>query len=440
MKDIRVPGAVPKGPVGAGRQIIPAEQAKDFAPPKSAVGAATNRANNSANYRPQYANNTREYFQPENNSKKYLALGLFLSLLLISIIFFLATFAFDGATITIKPLKKETPISETYIVGEMERSELLQSKQIAVNEEITIPKKTVKKIFRKAEGEVTIYNNFSGQTQKFVKGTRLSTTDNKIFKIDESVTVPGKVGETPGSIKVKVVADQDGQEYNIGPTKFTVPGLKASPKYKDFYAESEKTFKGGASGNIAEVSDVDLQKGINDMKQKLIEGVQEKIDDDVPEGFVFNKDTLVLRTGKFEKIREDENTATYAQTATGTTMFFKREEIVKRILEKQNSNDSAKPIVKVLDSSKFEISVSNQAEAVVASTSQVTLTITGLAPAVFYPNKQQILEYYAGRPVSEFNDIAKKFQFIESAKRVIYPFWNTRFPSNIAKITVEFEE
>jgi hypothetical protein len=59
---------------------------------------------------------------------------------------------------------------------------------------------------------------------------------------------------------------------------------------------------------------------------------------------------------------------------------------------------------------------------------------------MLYPNKQEILEYYAGRPVSEFNDITKKFQFVASAKRVIYPFWNTRFPSNISKIEVEFDD
>jgi hypothetical protein len=430
MKDIQVPGAGQRGPVGAPRPIIPIEQSKKYVPPQVKTTTPV---------RPQYANNNREYFQPPNNSRKYLALGLFLSLLLISIIFFLATFAFDGATITIKPLKKETPISETYIVSEMERKELLQPKVINVLQEISVPKKSVKKVFRKAEGEVTIYNSFSNQSQKFVKGTRLSTTDNKIFRIQESVTVPGKSGETAGSVKVKVIADQDGPEYNIGPTKFTVPGLKASPKYKDFWAENDKTMKGGASGSIASVSDVDLQKGLNDMKQKLIESVQEKIDDDVPEGFVYNKDTLVLQTGKFEKIAEDENTATYQQAATGTTLFFKRDEIVKRVLEKQNSNENSKPVVKVLDTSKFEVSVTNQAEAI-NSDSQVTLTLTGVAPAVFYPNKQAILEYYAGRPVSEFNDIAKKFQFIESAKRVIYPFWNTRFPYNISKITIEFEE
>lgn len=429
MKDIQVPGReTGRGPVNASssysssvRPIIPAEQAKRYVSP-------------------QNNNVRREYFQPKKSGgKKFLALGLFLSLIIISAIFFLATFAFDGATITIKPLKKETPVSETYIVSELDRKDLLLSKNVNVSESITIPKKSIKKVFRKAEGDVMIYNNFSSDSQKFIKGTRIATTDNKIFKITTDVIVPGKTGNTPGSVKVHVQADQDGMEYNISPTKFTIPGLKASPKYKGFYAESSSSMKGGASGNSAEVSDADLQKAITDIKQKLVESVQEKVSSDVPEGFTHNKDSLVLVTGKLEKTTEDDNTATYVQSATGTTIFFKRDEIVRRILEKQNSNENSKPIVKVLDTSKFIVNVLNQSEAL-DEKSQVTLTITGSAPAIFYPNKQEILEYYAGRPVSDFNDVTKKFQFIESAKRVIYPFWNTRFPSNISKITVEFEE
>ncbi len=419
MRDIQTPG-------GSGinsRPIIPAEQAKRYVAPPS-----------------QLSQNKREYFQPQkNNSKKFLALGLFLSLLLISVIFFLATFAFDGATITLKPIKKETGLNETYIVSELDRKDLMQTKVQAVTEKITVPKRSVKKVFKKAEGDVFLYNNFSKETQKFVKGTRLATSDGKIFKLTVTVTVPGKNGATASTIKVHVQADTEGVEYNVGPTKFTIPGLKASPKYKDFYAESTTTMKGGTSGNSNEVGDADLQKGIQDMKQKLIVSVQEKVGSDIPEGFNYNKDNLVLVTSKIAKISEDDVTATYEQSATGTTLLFKKEEIVKRILEKQNGNDFSKPMVKVLNTDKLEINVSNAAESLNVN-SQITLTITGPAPAVYYPNKQAILEYYAGRNVSDFNDITKKFPFIDSAKRVIYPFWNTRFPSSVAKIKVEFEE
>lgn len=403
------------------RQIIPAEQARRYVAP------------------PQQPK--REYFQPkQNNSKKFLALGLFLSLVLISIIFFLATFAFDGATITIKPLtRKDVGLNESFIVSELDRKDLLLNKNISVSESITVGKKSVKKVFKKAEGEVVIYNNFGKESQKFIKGTRLSTTDDKIYRTMIDVMIPGKNGNIPGQVTVKVQADEDGMEYNIGPTKFTIPGLKATPKFKDFYAESSTTMKGGASGNSNEVSDSDLQKVITELKDKLIESVQDKIGVDVPEGFIFNKDTLVLTTNKMQKTNEDDSTATYTQSATGTTLFFKRDEIVKRILEKQFSNEKAKPIVKVLDTTKLVIGVSNANEAI-NENNQVTLTVTGPAPAIFYPNKQHILEFYAGRNVSDFNNITKQFQFIESAKRVIYPFWNSSFPTNISKISVEFEE
>jgi hypothetical protein len=417
------PNKVVINQAGAGsRPIIPAEQARRYVAPTQSV--------------------KREYFQPKPNTggKKFLALSLFLSLILISIIFFLATFAFDGATITIKPLtRKDLGLNETFVVSELDRKDLLLNKNIQVSESITVAKKSVKKVFRKAEGDVMIYNDFGKDPQKFVKGTRLQTADDKIFKITTDVVVPGKVGNTPGSIKAHVQADTDGVEYNIGPTKFTVPGLKATPKYKGFYAESSATMKGGASGNESQVSDADLQKAITDVKQKLVVAAQESIGKDVPEGFTYNKETLTLTVGKIQKTSEDDSTATYIQNATATTLFFKRDEIVKRILEKQEANNISKPIVKVLDSNNLVISVSNQGEAL-DEKSQITLTVTGPAPAVFYPNKQEILEYYAGRPVSEFNDIAKKFKFVESAKRVIYPFWNTSFPSNISKITVTFEE
>lgn len=427
MRDIQVPGGLGqnRGNVNAGsvRPIIPAEQAKRYVapvvpPPK------------------------REYFQPkkQSGSKKFLALGLFLSLLIISIIFFLATFAFDGATITIKPLiKKDTGLNESFVVSDIDRKDLLLTQNIHVQEAITVPKRSVKKVFRKAEGDVVIYNNFSEQPQKFVKGTRISTTDGKIFRTTGDVVIPGKSGSTPGQVNAHVQADVDGVEYNIGPTKFTIPGLKATPKFKDFYAESSKTMTGGASGNSNEVSDADLQKAIQDMRAKLVESAQSQIGVNVPDGFTYNKDALILSTNKMSKTGEDDSTATYSQEATATTMFFKRDEIVKRILEKQYANTMSKPIVKVLDTSKLVIGISNQSDAVNEG-NPVTLTVTGPAPAVFYPNKQEILEYYAGRPVSEFNDITKHFQFIDSAKRVIYPFWNTHFPSNISKITVEFDD
>jgi hypothetical protein len=425
MRDIQVPGQNQnRGPVNAGNnqpKIFPAEQAKRYVAPPQPV--------------------KREYFEPKkSNNKKYLALGLFLSLLIISIIFFLATFAFDGATITITPqVRKDNAMNDTITISDLDRKDLIITKNLNVAENITVPKRSTKKIYKKAEGDIVISNNFGKDPQKFVRGTRFSTTDGKIFKLADSVTVPGKDGDTPGTISAHVIADQDGVEYNIGPTTFTIPGLKASPKYKAFSAQSSANMTGGASGNLNEVSDADLQKALKDIKDKLVESAQAQVGTNIPDGFTYNKDALAMVVSRMQKTSEDDNTATYTQTATATTVLFKRDDIVKKIMDNQYANSISKPLVKILDSTKLTIGIVNQNQAL-DPTSPITLTVTGPAPIMLYPNKQEILEYYAGRPVSEFNDITKKFQFVASAKRVIYPFWNTRFPSNISKIEVEFDD
>jgi hypothetical protein len=73
-------------------------------------------------------------------------------------------------------------------------------------------------------------------------------------------------------------------------------------------------------------------------------------------------------------------------------------------------------------------------------TKPIRVVLSGTAPVVFKPNKQNIIDYYAGKPVSEFVDIVNKFQFINTAKKTVRPFWASSFPSDTSKITVDFAE
>ncbi len=74
--------------------------------------------------------------------------------------------------------------------------------------------------------------------------TRFLALDGKIFRLTKGITVPGaKIVEgkiIPSSIEAAVIADQPGEAYNIGPvSRFSIPGLKGTPKYEAFYAESK---------------------------------------------------------------------------------------------------------------------------------------------------------------------------------------------------------
>ncbi|MFH1207916.1 MAG: hypothetical protein V1668_04985 [Patescibacteria group bacterium] len=90
-----------------------------------------------------------------------------------------------------------------------------------------------------ATGTVTIFNNYS-KDQPLAATTRLLTPDGLLFRIKNRTDVPagGKVED------VEVYADQPGKTGNIGPVKFTIPGLWLGLQDK-IYAESSTAMTGG---------------------------------------------------------------------------------------------------------------------------------------------------------------------------------------------------
>lgn len=107
---------------------------------------------------------------------------------------------------------------------------------------------------QKAKGTIVIYNEYSASEQPLVATTRF-TADGKIFRLVKGVVVPGmaKIGDNnqPGAIEAEVIADEAGEEYNISPSRFTIPGFQGSPKYEKFYASSTKPMTGGGSDGDA---------------------------------------------------------------------------------------------------------------------------------------------------------------------------------------------
>ncbi len=87
-----------------------------------------------------------------------------------------------------------------------------------------------------ARGTVKIINNYS-RAQPLVRTTRLLTADGKLYRIDKAVNVPAG-----GSVEVAIYADKPGPAFEIGPTKFTIPGLFVDLQ-ASIYAESSSSFK-----------------------------------------------------------------------------------------------------------------------------------------------------------------------------------------------------
>jgi len=114
-----------------------------------------------------------------------------------------------------------------------------------------------------AVGRVTIINT-STSAQTLVATTRLLTQDGVLFRIKNQVNVPAG-----GEVDVEAYADQPGKTGDIGPARFTIPGLSAAMQ-ELIYARSDAPFAGGLS-TVAAISQGDIDRAVADLKAKLEE-------------------------------------------------------------------------------------------------------------------------------------------------------------------------
>ncbi len=87
-------------------------------------------------------------------------------------------------------------------------------------------------------GTVTLHND-SPAPQALVATTRVLSESGVLFHLKNAVTVPAN-----GKVTAEVYADKAGKESNIGPSKFTIPGLNEA-KQKVVYATSDSPMIGG---------------------------------------------------------------------------------------------------------------------------------------------------------------------------------------------------
>ncbi len=132
-----------------------------------------------------------------------------------------------------------------------------------------------KDIGTKASGEITFYNDMIPQAAVTIpNGTQL-TADGKIFVVDGAVTVPQNtvtsllpLKTTPGSVKAKIIAKENGDSYNIAAAKFTVNSFTGDKKEK-VYGQSTSALTGGMSKEIVVVTQDDIYNSKKILDEEL---------------------------------------------------------------------------------------------------------------------------------------------------------------------------
>ncbi len=276
--------------------------------------------------------------------------------IVITIIALAATFylTLATATISVPGAQERFTSSATIGISKDGSDQSIQGTVVARQYTITesVPVGAVVTTSKKAGGLVRITNSYT-RNQSLVASTRLMTADNKIFRISTAVTVP--VG---GSVTVFAEADQEGDDYLIGPSKFTIPGLWEGVQDK-IYAESssDMTYERHASANITQDM---VDAGKNSIDEKILTQALTDFQKDYPElqnlsrEQLFPKNTTVSTDPAIGTEASSVNITVTKTVATIMTDRVKLEDTLREKLIAQLPNPDA--FIKVIpDTLSFTI-------------------------------------------------------------------------------------
>ncbi|MCD6086251.1 hypothetical protein J7J37_01700 [bacterium] len=396
-----------------------------------------------------------QIFSKEKKSKKKIA--FFLSVPAFFILFYFFLFILPKAEITLNSQqdKKEINVSAT-IDLEAKRvdleNNLLPGKLLVFQREVDkkFPASGSKQIEERAHGIIRIFNAYSSSPQVLIGHptdkkyqTRFLSSDGKIFRLHKRIVIPGAkiVGGkiVPSHIDVEVFADEPGEEYNIGPSKFVIAAWceKNSPKCKGFYAQSFQPMKGGAKKEVKVVSQKDIDKA-KDLVRKNIEFILEReFKEKIPEDYFSLENGWQIEEEFLDsevKAGEIKNEFNLKGKFVLKGIIIPKDEFLnfaKGIFSQKEGSEKWR-VVEVegrVNNLSFEKEKEGEEETVKAD---LTIEISLKRKIDENEIKKEIL----GKSVAEAREILSKKEGINSAEISLRPFWLRKIPKKREKVEI----
>ncbi len=298
-------------------------------------------------------------------------------------------------------------------------------------------------VSERATGKILIYNAHSATPQRLIKNTRFESPDGLIYRISESVEVPGTTkgqnGEVvPGVVTATVFADGTGEQYNIGPTRFTLPGLRGSDQYSTISGESTTAFTGGFDGSRYLISDSELSTAKQGLHLELRNSLLKKLETERPAGFVVYDNAVAITFTSLPATSYGAEMATIKERAILNVPLFKDSAFAKFLAEQTiPSYENESVIISDPTSLTFSYSGATTSVSDISLLQSLEFKLQGVAQIVWAFDAEKLKADLAGLPKESLDSYLRDQGALERARSSIKPFWKSTFPDNVANINVK---
>ncbi len=386
---------------------------------------------------------TKKYYETTRVKTPRLSFFVWFCIALILIVggYFLST-VFASVTVKITPRHLTSNVAGTYTASRAP-AEGIEFSVIKLEETATksVPASGQSKVETKAVGTVVITNNFSTASQKLVAGTRLETKNGLIFKLDNTVTVPGQTKKgttvTPGAILAKVTASEAGEDYNVGQASLKIVGFKGTPRYDKFTVQTRTNLEGGKQGVISVVKPEDRAKALAGLEAELKDKVAKKARLQIPKDFIIWNDGVI--TSLTDEIKNDSASSSNVILSAKVTMIailFNVKNVSEYFAEKELKDESVTGIrIFNIESLKFTLKDKDKFD--FEKTDKINFTLDGEANLVWPVDSASLKSKLLNTSIKEKDKVFASFPSVYRAEAVVRPPWVLSFPNNQDKINIK---
>lgn len=374
----------------------------------------------------------------------------FLLLLISGLIVFVNTFFYSSLIIYLTP-RTETKIFKIEFVTQTSQIILDLEKKILPGFLFEIEKEGEKHfkatgkdfVEGKSQGIIRVYNSYNPPTSlNLVPNTRfLSAEKGKIFRSLKSINLePAKIekGKIIPSFKdIEVLAQESGEEYNIGPSKFSIPGLSGTSFYYTTWGESFIEMKGGFKKEVRIITEEDIKKAKKALKKELGILIKKSLKEQLSRDFVLAQKGFFLKTLRIScnKKPNDQGREFLCQTKIkGATIAFKLSDLKKLVFDflKFNLDYSKEYNPQKLVLEYFSQNLNLEKE-------RMILNLKIKVPFYEKIPKDKLISELKGKSEKEIKRILKNYSQIKEIKLKFYPFWPKKAPSSEERIKIEIQ-
>lgn len=375
--------------------------------------------------------------------RKRIVVSVIIAIAILASAFFV-NILMSGSEVVVYPKFKDVTVQAIYTASKAPAAGELGYELLSLEAtgERQVSASGTQKVSERAVGSIFIYNTQIGATQRLIKNTRFENPDGLVYRIKESIEVPAATKDTtgavvPGVITAEVFADGTGEQYNVVPSRFTIPGLKGSDQFAMVYGESNVAFTGGFEGDRYMIDEAELETKKQELHLELRNNLLERLKTERPSGFILYESAVTFSFESLPATSFGNSLATIKEKAHLNVPIFKEGEFSKYIAASTIAGyDDEDVLLTDPHSLAFSYTTPTTTTSDIAGLPQLEFNLKGATRVVWQFSEDKLKSDLLGLSKTALPTVLSGYPSIDRAEATVKPFWSQSFPKDTSDMTV----